>query len=720
MAGPERPTFSALWHRVRQLTPSLRAQVQVMRQRHRGQAWHVLRDPTSGQFFRLDGAAWSFVGRLDGRRSVEAIWNDLLARDPDGAPTQGEVVGLLGRLSAANLVRSDAALETEQLLQRQGERTAQRAKSTLMNILFFKVPVFNPDGAVGWLEPVFRPVIGRLGFAAWCVFMVFVISKLASAGDQLAASLRDAIAPANVGWLLAVYVMAKTWHEFGHAVVLKRFGGRVPACGFMLLVMAPSPYVDASSAWALKSKWKRAAVGAAGMMFELTLAGAAALYWMTTTPGTLAHQLAFNCMLTAGVSTVLFNANPLMRFDGYFILSDVLDMPNLMQRSFQLLKHWSARWLYGAERPEAPAVADGRERAFLAVYGLAAMAYRVVLFVGITVVLLERLFAIGLLLALWTGGVWLVGPMVKLGRYVLGDAALQRKRGRAVVVTAALVAVVGCVVGLVPMQDVRSAPGVIASEARAPMYARVAGRVAASGVREGDAVEAGAVLMVLEDEALAARVRAARVQLELAEGLERQAVDHAPEVAALARQRVEAQRQVVAHLERQVELLTVRSPHAGVVVQGDPSAMIGAWVSAGDAICTVIDPDHLHVDASAAQRDGAWLSAMERDAYRVDIVRVAQVDAVIEGRAVEVAPAGRRDLAHSALGAPGGGQIATDSSDARGLVAVGRRFPVRIWAEGLEGAPGERVVVRFRLPRRALLSQWSERVARIVQDKVRL
>ena len=149
MAGPERPTFSALWHRVRQLTPSLRAQVQVMRQRHRGQAWHVLRDPTSGQFFRLDGAAWSFVGRLDGRRSVEAIWNDLLARDPDGAPTQGEVVGLLGRLSAANLVRSDAALETEQLLQRQGERTAQRAKSTLMNILFFKVPVFNPDGAVG-------------------------------------------------------------------------------------------------------------------------------------------------------------------------------------------------------------------------------------------------------------------------------------------------------------------------------------------------------------------------------------------------------------------------------------------------------------------------------------------------------------------------------------------------------------------------------------------
>lgn len=720
MADADRPTFSALWHRVRQLTPTLRAHVQVHRQRHRGRAWHVLRDPTSGQFFRVDQSGWAFVGRLDGRRSVEEVWTDLLERDADAAPTQGEVVGLLGQLSASNLLRSDAAMDTEQLLKRSTARAVQHARGTLLNVLFFKVPLFNPDALIGWLEPVFRLVIGRVGLALWCLFLVIVSAMLLPMGDRLAASFGDAVAPSNVAWLLVVYVIAKAWHEFGHAVVLKRFGGHVPSCGMMLLVMAPSPYVDASAAWSLASKWQRAAVGAAGMIFELALAGVAALVWIETAAGTLANQLAFNAMLTAGVSTVLFNANPLMRFDGYFILSDVLDLPNLMQRSFQLLKHGAVRWLYGAERPEAPAVADGRERAFLAVFGAGAIVYRLVLFAGITALLMERLFAIGVVLALWTGAVWLIGPIAKWARYLLGDAALERRRGRAIVVTLGVMGLVVGVAGLVPMQDVRSAPGVIASEARTRIYAGVAGRIAAAHAQEGDRVSRGELLFELEDDELVAQLEAARAQLAVAEGLELMAVDRSPQIADLARQRVEAQLQVVAHLTRQVDRLQVRAPHAGVVVQGDPASIVGARVEAGDSVCTVIDTERLHIDASAAQRDGAWLGTLAREQYVVEIRRVAHVEALIVGGVVHVAPAGRRDLQHSALGTQGGGQIATDSEDHSGMVAAGRRFPVRIWADGLRGAPGERVHVRFRLPRRPLLSQWSERVARIVQDKVRL
>lgn len=720
MAESERRTFSALWHRVRELAPTLRPQVQVMRQRHRGQVWHVLHDPTSGQFFRVDDAGWSFVGRLDGRQTVEALWNRLIEHDADEAPTQGDVVALLGRLSAANLVRHGAPIETEQLLKRSGERTAQRAKSSLMNVLFVKIPIFNPDAIVAQLEPIFRPLIGRTGFAAWCAFMAFIVIKLLPERGQLMASFADAIAPANVGWLLAMYIIAKTVHEFGHAVVLRRFGGQVPECGIMLLVFAPSPYVDASTAWALGSAWKRAAVGGAGMIFELALAGGAALVWLWTAPGQVVHQLAFNTMLTAGVSTVLFNANPLMRFDGYFIASDLLGMPNMMQRSFQLLKHAFVKGLFGAEKPEAPAIADARERGILVVYGLAAIAYRVVLFYGITMVLMDRLFGIGVVLAMWTGAVWVIGPMVKFVRYLVSDPVLVRSRGRAVLMTGAIIVVSGAAVGFVPMADTRSVPGVLASETKAHLYVSVAGRVVTGNAHEGDWVEHGQVLVALENQELAAQLSAARAELEVVEGVERMTVDRRPELVDLAQQRVSAQRLVVEHLERQVAMLTVRAPHAGVVVQGDPAGIVGAWVTAGDAICAVIDTQHVRIDASAAQRDAAWLGTMERDAYVIEVRRLSDIERVIVCGEIEVAPGGQRSLSHAALAATGGGQVAVEASDATGRTAMRRRFPVRIWAEGLQGSPGERVRVRFVLPKRPLMAQWGERVARIVQERVRL
>ena len=718
MEAPVRPTFSGLWHRVRHLRPMLRAQVQVSRQRYRGRAWRVLRDPTSGRFFRVDEAGWSFVGRLDGRRSVESIWNGLLEEDADAAPTQGEVVALLGRLSAANLVRSEASVETEQLLRRSSERKEQRAKSTLMNVLFFRVPVFNPDALVSWIEPVFRPALNRFGLAAWAAFMVFVIVKLVPAGDRLGEALGQAIAPRNVVWLLGVYVVAKALHELGHAVMVKRFGGAVPECGVMLLVLVPSPYVDASAAWSLESRWKRAAVGAAGMIFELALAGGAALVWLATPTGEVVNQLAFNAMLTAGVSTVLFNTNPLMRFDGYFILSDLLDMPNLMQRSFQQLKHLGVRLLYSAAKPEAPTASGAGERSVLTAYGLSAMAYRVVLFVGITMLLMERLFAIGLVLALWTGGVWLIGPLLKWARYLVSDRALERMRWRAGLVTAAVVIGAGAAIGLVPMPDVRSAPGVLVSDAQTPVYVRVAGAVVSAPVAEGHAVRKDQPIVVLSNPGLEARLAAARGQLGVLEGLERAAVDRSPATVDLAQQRTRAQRVVVEELEQQVERLTVRAPHDGVIVGGDPAEALGAWMNAGARVCIVVDADRLHVEASAAQRDASWLAALDRAAYGVEVRRVGAIDDVATGGAVDVAPAGRRDLAHEALGVMGGGGVVTEAGAQD--VATTRRFPVRIEAAGLGGAPGERVRVRFVLPARPLLRQWSERLARVIQDKVEL
>lgn len=155
----ERPTFSPFWHRVRSMKPRLRPHVQITRQFYRGRRWHVVRDPSSNQFYRLNPIAHEFVGLFDGTRTVEEIWKIVLERHGDAAPTQGESIQLISQLYNSNLLSADVSPETEQLLRRGRERTKQKAAQQAIGIMYFKIRVFNPDRYLAWLEPILRPVL---------------------------------------------------------------------------------------------------------------------------------------------------------------------------------------------------------------------------------------------------------------------------------------------------------------------------------------------------------------------------------------------------------------------------------------------------------------------------------------------------------------------------------------------------------------------------------
>ncbi|MFG0312668.1 MAG: PqqD family peptide modification chaperone, partial [Phycisphaerales bacterium] len=369
----ERPTFSPFWHRVRAMKPRLRPHVQITR-----------------QFYRLNPIAHEFVGLFDGVRTVEEIWKIVLERHGDSAPTQGEAIQLISQLYNSNLLAADVAPETEQLLRRGRERAKKKAAQQAIGIMYFKIRVFNPDRYLSWIEPILRPVLNKWGFLAWLAFIVFCVAQILPEWDSLASGVDSVIAPANWGWLIVVFVVTKAIHETGHGAICKRYGGQVPEFGFMLLVLFPAPYVDASAAWALPSKWKRMAVGAGGMIFELFVAGVAALVWKSTADGSLIKQIAYNAMFTASVSTVIFNANPLMRFDGYFILADLLEVPNLMQRSMKMLQYLWKVHVYRLKN-ETPPTSASSEAAILIVYGVLAMAYRIFLFISITLAVMGRL-----------------------------------------------------------------------------------------------------------------------------------------------------------------------------------------------------------------------------------------------------------------------------------------------------------------------------------------
>lgn len=719
----ERPTFSPFWHRIRSLRPRLRPHVDITRQHYRGRRWHVAHDPASNNFYRLNPVAHDFVASLDGQRTVEEAWKQALAKYADEAPTQNEVIELLGQLHGANLLSLDAPPDTEQLLRRSSERRRAKVKQQLIGLMYFRLPLFNPDRIITALTPFFRPLIGRVGLLLWCALIVGALATVLPRWGELSASLHKVGNPAAWPWIIAVFILLKLWHELGHGVVCKRFGGSVPEFGVMMLVLFPAPFVDASACWAFPSKWQRTAVGAGGMIFELAAASIAAFVWCATPEGATTRDVAFYTMLTASVSTVMFNANPLMRFDGYYMLADLLEVPNLMPRSMQMLKHLFKKYIYRVPNARPPASLRG-EAALLAAYGVVSLLYRIFLFVVIVTWLLGFLFVIGVLLAAWTAAAWFVLPVGAFAHWIASSSELADRRPRAVLTSLGLAAVVGLLVGVVPVPDYRRAEGVIESVSESGVFIGADGFVAEAHKRPGDQVHAGEPILTMISPDLDAARLAGQAQLANARAhLSEAHASDSPSDATAAQREIEYWDRYLADLSRRADLLVVRSPQDGVVVGGDPARMLGAFVSKGKAVCGVVDLQHLRIAASMSQGEASWLFELEPDQLSVAVRPISDPSRRIEGARIRAVPAAQRRLAHGALSYSGGGSIETNPNDPQGRTAKREQFTVYVDAPPADLAhtsPGERVLLRFNLPSRSILDQLVDRIHRTIQGRIDL
>ncbi|MFZ4574022.1 MAG: PqqD family peptide modification chaperone [Phycisphaerales bacterium] len=732
----ERNTFSPFWHRVRAMRPRLRPHVQIVRQHYRGRRWHVVRDPSSNQFYRLNPVAHEFVGLFDGTRTVEELWQLGLTRHGDDSLTQNDVIQLLTQLYSANLLSGDVSPETDQLLKRGRTRLGKKFQQQAIGLMYFKVRLFNPDLILSWLVPFFRPFINRWGFLLWMAWICAGLTQVVPRFSELTSGFGNTIAPSNWGWLMVVFVVVKLIHESGHGLICKRFGGQVPEFGAMMLVLLPAPYVDASSAWSFASKWQRIAVGAGGMIFELALAAGAAFVWARTPDGSLLHQIAYNVLFTASISTVIFNANPLMRFDGYYMLSDLLEVPNLMQRSQQMLKFLALRNLYDVRNANAP-TGSVSEAFILIAYGIGAMIYRVVLFFSITLHVMGQMFAIGLLLAIWTASMWFLLPVGGFLHWLATGTQIADKRGRAVLVSIVLAAAIGGAVGLVPFPDWRRADGVVESAARTGIYFGTEGFVGSAHARAGDFVRMGDPVVTCVSPQLTASIALATAQLAEVRSKAASALNRDPAEAQIGADYVRTVEEQLVYLREQERRLVVRAPHDGRVVSIDPSILVGAFVKEGQPVCEIVDETSLRVTATLSQSEASWIYELPPDGYRVEYRLASDVRTSYRGIADAPLPAGDRELPHAGLGYAGGGTIEIDQTDQSGKVASRPFFKVHVHRADADGRaitglltdapsgagpgrPGEQVFLRFTLPDKPLALQWLDRIEKLIQGRAKV
>ncbi|MGA2870325.1 MAG: hypothetical protein ABSF34_14345, partial [Verrucomicrobiota bacterium] len=490
-------TFSESWYRVANQTICLRPVVKTRRQNFRGERWIILENPFSNQYFRLRPAAYEFISRLRPDRTVEQAWQQCLERFPDEAPSQEAVIQLLAQLYFANLLQYDLAADSAQLFERYKKRKQREIGFRFLNIMFMRFPLLDPDRFLVRTLPVVGKFISPFGALLWLVVVGLGLKVVAENFGGLETQGEGLLATNNLFLLYLGMVAVKALHEFGHAFFCRKFGGEVHVMGIMLMIFTPMPFVDATSSWSFRERWKRVLVGSAGMIVELFFAAIAAFIWAKTAPG-IVHSLAYNIMFVASVSTIIFNVNPLMRFDGYYILSDLVEIPNLNQRATGQLQYWAERYLFGVKNTEPPA-RTRREAGWLAVFGLTSGVYRVIVFSGILLVIADRFLIVGIVMAAACLISWAVFPVGRFIKYLASSPKLDRVRNRAAGVTAGLAAVLIIFLCVIPFPYSFRAPGVLVASQRTEIVNETEGQVTELLARLGSIVKSGTPLLRLKN-----------------------------------------------------------------------------------------------------------------------------------------------------------------------------------------------------------------------------
>jgi len=726
----DRPTFSESWYRVADLRPRLRPTVQMHRQHFRGQTWHVVQDPASNQFFRLNEEAYRFVALLDGRRSVSEAWKITNEQAGDAAPTQGEAIQLLGQLYTSNLLQGDLPPDAEGLLKRYRQRITREVQGYLTNLLFIRIPVLDPDRFLDKTVALFGKVFTGWGLAVWLALMGAGLYFVTGRGRELTDAARSILDPKGLPLLYAAMVFIKVVHEFGHAFACKKFGresgsgGEVHIMGIMFLVFTPLPYMDASSSWAFRRKWHRIVVGAAGMFIELGVAAIAAVVWANTRENTAAHAIAYNLIFIGSVSTILFNANPLLRYDGYYMLSDLLEIPNLAQRSKDYIYYLVRRWVWSVRQARSPAHTRG-ERVWLAAYGVSSFAYRVIISVAILVFISSWLPFLGVLLAVAAVVAWVIVPIGKFVHYLTSGSELMRVRTRAILTSLAAPAVVVAALGLIPAPDRVYVGGVVEPVRVAIVHAGADGFLAGHLPSGRTVAPDGQPLLVSQNPELEAEAKAwaAERQVLLSRrDLARSKETELPTVQILDGQ-IRAVDEKIDRVRQRLADLQVRAPFAGVWLAPDLDLHQGAYLKRGQRVGVVATLGDVLIRAVAGQDVAGLLGVEVGVGEHVEMRVDGRPDAQVAGTIKQFLPAGSDRLPSAALGYAGGGPIAVTTEDAQGTKAAERVFEIQITPDPSSDVrllAGQRVVIRFEASHKPLLAQWWRAALQLFQRRFKV
>lgn len=697
--------FSPNWFRVAELHPRLGGHVQVRRQPGRDARWYVFNDTATGRQHRLNDIAYQFAGRCNGHHTTQQIWDTLLEQLDDHAPSQEEIIQLIGQLSESGMLQVDKLSDVEALFERHEERASKQRRGGL-NPLAFRINLFNPDTLLRRFDAVGQHLFRTWVLGVWGLVVGFALMAAFGHWSELRAHAATyLLTPRYLILMWLCFPVIKAVHELAHGLAVRRWGGEVTQMGITLLVLVPAPFVDASAASAFRHTYQRVMVSASGIMAELLIAALALFVWLNTEPGLL-RDTAFVFAFIGSVSTVLFNGNPLLRFDGYYVLSDALNLPNLASRSSRYWAYLAQRYLLKLPNAQSPEPTR-RERVWLVLYAPLSWLFRIFIGVVITFWVASKSIFLGLAAGLFMLYTALAQPLYKVLRFAFFSPALGTRRLRARLITGGCAVLAVLAVGIVPMPSTTVAEGVVWLPERAQLRAETGGFIVSLAAKDGEQVHPGQLIAVLEDPTLEAGRRELQGKLDGLRAEHYQTFFSDPLKAKNADEAMQHTEAELARIEERLTQLEVRAQIAGSLVMPRQQDLPGTFVKQGAMLGYVFSPDQVRVRAVVDEHD---IAQVREHTKSVEVLLADRTSPRLDAGLTRETPAATQTLPSAALGDRAGGNRITDPADKDGVKTLEPVFLVDLTLPPhATRRVGGRAWVHFDHGAEPLAMQWNRR-----------
>ncbi|MCP3849890.1 MAG: hypothetical protein GY694_06590 [Gammaproteobacteria bacterium] len=658
------------WYRVAKLAPKLHSHVEIHRHDYRGLIWYMLEDTTTGRNHRFNPAAYQFIGLLNGQRSVQDIYDQICEQLKDYAPGQESIIQILGQLHSADLLQSNVLINTEELFDRQTQNKQSKLKQRFMNPVAQKIPLWDPEEFLNKHFNKVRWIFNYRIALIWLILLIYTIIQASQNWPQISQFFTiNALSPYNLILLFFLYPPIKIVHELGHAFSAKLEGGEVHEMGVNFLLFMPIPYVNVSTATRFRSKYKRMLVSSIGILVESFLAALGLLLFLATEPG-LVNSIGFNIFIIGGISSLFFNGNPLLKFDGYYILADALSIPNLYQRSGQYWHYFFQHYLFGLKEVSSPASAPGETFWFIS-YSISSLLYRLGVLWFIFVIITEKFFLLGVLLTSWILILQIGLPLFKMLSFIFSSSSLTHKRSRAILLSTLLIGLFIVLSGFTPIPSYTLTEGVVWLPDEALLKAQQNGFAGSLKIKNNQTVKAGTPVIELHDPFLKTEEKIAKARLnELKSQYRAKRVSSVVEVGIIKEEICVAQSELTHTLEK-IKSMSITAFKSGTVFLPDAEDLPGRFIQQGELLGYIMGQQATTIRMAVSQSHIGQLRQAIKD---IKIRFANDISSEYSAQIIRQAPEGINQLPSAALSTRGGGQFIVSPDSKNELLTLQKIF----------------------------------------------
>lgn len=705
-----------MWDKIKHIRPSLKRQITIQPREYRNKLWYVLEDRSTGQFHRLTHLSYHIVGLMDGVRTLEEVLEEAnisILDEPDEHPaTQEDIVELLQYLYVADLLICDFPPNTDVIFNRIQNKKLQKWRRLIFNPISWRFSLGNPSALLSRLQFLLPLITHPFTAVVWCCIVFSAVLQVGVYWPEISTThIPQMFTPTNLVLVWLTYPFLKIVHELGHALVTRAYGGNVTDCGIVVVLGTPLPFVDASASTGFHRKRERMLVSAAGMCVELFLAACAFHLWTLVEAG-ITKTLLFNIMLLGSVSTLLFNGNPLLKYDGYYLLSDLIEVPNLASRANEQIKVFVKRRVFGVKNLASPANSLSGAIGYN-VYAVLATLYRLFILGIIVYVVMCFSPEIAVGLACWLLAFQVGWPIVQFFRFIVAHPQLEQHRKRAISITVAgfVVLVIGFF--FVPFPFSTVAQGVVWLPENAQVRTLAEGKVIDVFVENGSSVKEGDLLFKLSNPSLEAELLQKQAELKEYRARYQEVWSNDRASVNILQEDINELNENIIQLKQKIAALNVSAPSTGTLKIALPHALRGSFFKQGDIAAYIVFEQSTFIRTAVTQEE-LGLVRSERHSIQVKIAR--DLAKTFRAQVVRENPGGTFNLPSKAFVVEGGGRLTLEnSSPANSLKSQKRVFIIdlELPQHSMGDVFGEHAYVRFEHTPQSLANQLYRRIRQL-------